>query len=321
MKLTTTHRRTGFTLLELLVVIGVMLVLATLALFLAPRFQDDQRTTRGADLVTGWLLIQKQRAHRDQVPRGVRLVRDPNNPNFINSIMYIEQPEDWSNPTTTVQVPSPAPIPPPVANAGEYRTAWIANKDLAGEGVVQVGDFLVLDAESTPLNAHRIASASLVTLPGGQVGTHLIFGSAEGTSLRGVPGVHQSSGFRIVRQPRAMVGEQPLLFPRDVIVDLAGNFGYPALTTDAGMTVLPGAQLDIVFNQRGQVLGANSIGGKIILRLRNGDRASNDGDQLLITIHTRTGLITTHPVNVDPPFGNPMHDPYLFVRDGKSSGM
>jgi hypothetical protein len=118
-----------------------------------------------------------------------------------------------------------------------------------------------------------------------------------------------------------MVGEQPLQFPRDVVIDLAGNFGYPALTTDAGLTVLPGASLDIVFNQRGQVLGANSIGGKVILRLRNGDRASNDGDQLLITIHTRTGLITTHPVNVDPPFGNAMHDPYLFVRDGKSSGM
>ena len=116
-----------------------------------------------------------------------------------------------------------------------------------------------------------------------------------------------------------MVGEQPLLFPRDVVIDLRPSMllSDGVTITDGGISQLPGNSPDIVFNQRGQVIGANGIGGKIILRLRNGDRECNDGDQLLITIHTRTGLITTHPVNVDPPFG----DPYLFVRDGKSSGM
>lgn len=342
-------RRTAFTLLELLVVIGIMLVLATLALFLTPRLADDHRTVRGADVVGGWLLIQKQRAHRDQLPRGVRLVQNTDNPSFVTEMIYIEQPDEWRNPDVQIQIPSPPlmtppPLPPPVppppmGNPNHFRTAFIFNKNLVGEEILpplfnQTGDILVLDDESEPHSSHRIAYAEYRQTASGQFGTYLVFGSADtsalfpyGTSDRrvdvGLAGVYgpRANTFRIVRQPRAMVGEQPLQLPRDVVIDLANNFGYPALTTDAGHTVLPGNSLDILFNQRGQLMGANSMGGKIILRMRNGDRASNDGDQLLITIYSRTGYIATHPVNVDPPFGSPLHDPYRFVRDGRASGM
>jgi len=327
------HSRSGFTLLELLVVIGVILVLATLALFIAPRLNDDQRIVRGSDLIQGWMLIQKQRAHRDQVPRGIRLVQNTDNPGFVSEMFYIEQPEDWKG--GSLQVPSPfvpgdPPIPPGVP---PLATAFIANKDLVNEGVVSAGDHLVLDSyETVPLNSHRIFLAQYLPTNGSRpAGTRFILGAADGTAFRGVAGPigPGETNFRIVRQPRVMVGEQPLQLPKECVIDLAGNtiggIPYPALTTDAGNTVLPGGSLDIIFGSRGQVIGANAIGGKIILRMRgvgaDNMRPSDQGDQLLITIHTRTGLITSHPVNLDPPFGLPGHDPYRFVRDGKTSGM
>lgn len=323
------HSRSGFTLLELLVVIGVILVLATLALFIAPRLNDDQRIVRGSDLIQGWMLIQKQRAHRDQVPRGIRLVPNADNPRFVSEMHYIEQPEDWKG--GSLQVPSPfVPGDPPIPlGAPPLATAFIANKDLVNEGVVSAGDYLVLDSyETVPLNSHRIFQAQYLPANGSRpAGTRFILGAADGTAFRPVAGPigPGETNFRIVRQPRVMVGEQPLQLPRECVIDLAGNMTFPPLTTDGGNTWLPGQSLDIIFGSRGQVIGDNAIGGKIILRMRgvgaDGMRPSNQGDQLLITIHTRTGLITSHPVNLDPPFGSPGHDPYRFVRDGKTSGM
>lgn len=334
-------RRPGFTLIEMLVVIGIILVLATLTMFIAPRLQDDQRTARGSDVIQGWLMIAKQQAHRDQVPRGIRIVPNAMNPSIATELFYIEQPEDYnglrnaadSQPTSylasTITIPSPI-VPPP--GVPPLATAFIPNRDLVGEEIINAtgGDFVMLDSyETVPANGHRIFSAAFLQAPaaaGGQFGTHLVFGAADNSitnSYRPVGGPvgPGERSFRIVRQPRVMVGEKPLQLPRDVIIDLANNFGNPALTTDAGHTFLPGGSLDIVFGSRGQVIGANAIGGKIILRVRNGTRNSDDGDQLLITVHTRTGLITSHPVNTDPPFGNVGHDPYRFIRDGKSSGM
>jgi prepilin-type N-terminal cleavage/methylation domain-containing protein len=328
------QRRAGFTLIELLVVIGIILVLATLAIFIAPRLSDDERITRSSDQLQGWFMIQKNRAHRDQIPRGIRLVPDPEHPNFVTHLYYIEQPEDWKG--GTIQIPSPfapgdPPLPPPLL-PGSLATCFVANKDLLNEGIVTPGDNLLLDSyETVPLNSHRIYQVEFLPQNGNRpAGTRLVFGAQDNSvpsSYRPVAGPigPGEANFRIVRQPRVMVGEQPLQLPREAVIDLANNFGFPALTTDGANTVLPGGSLDILFGSRGQVIGANAIGGKIILRLRgvgaDWNMPSDQGDQILIVIHTRTGMVTTHPVNISPPFGMPGHDPYMFVRDGKASGM
>ncbi len=73
--------RRGFTLLELLVVLTLLAVLATLVVvYLIPAFQDNKNVVRGSDRVTTALVIAKQRALRDQAPRGVRFIQDPTIP-------------------------------------------------------------------------------------------------------------------------------------------------------------------------------------------------------------------------------------------------
>lgn len=65
--------RTGFTLVELLVVIFLIVILATLAVAIIPRFQEQSRAARGADQLQGWLLVAKMRAKREGHPVGLRL--------------------------------------------------------------------------------------------------------------------------------------------------------------------------------------------------------------------------------------------------------
>src|SRR5437870_4567467 len=70
-------RRTGFTLVEMMVVLVLMLIVGAVAIMFVPRINEQQKALKGADQVQGALLAAKMRALRDQAPRGVRIVPVP----------------------------------------------------------------------------------------------------------------------------------------------------------------------------------------------------------------------------------------------------
>src|SRR4051794_23355705 len=96
--------RRAFTLVELLVVMAVIIILATISLMVVPGVIEQDRTTDGAGLTRQWMMIAKNRAARDQLPRGLRLLiaPDPNNryktpanggsPLLVTELQYIEAP-------------------------------------------------------------------------------------------------------------------------------------------------------------------------------------------------------------------------------------
>jgi prepilin-type N-terminal cleavage/methylation domain-containing protein len=342
--------RRGFTLIELLVVIGIMLVLASLALFISPRVAEDQRTVRGADLISGWLLVSKQRAIRDQAPRGIRLVPGPDsfgNNAWANQMVYIERPVDYRPPSPAYLVyPAPQNLAAQAAPAPLSATVFIAGKDLTnasspGNPIVSPGDYLVFDTlEVPPYNSHciwnlwRVQGGTLIAL-GSTDGTY--YGSVNNstqTNINPVTATSSTTGpqtFRFVRSSRPLIGEPVLQLPRDIIVDLApapGTAGWAPDQGTPGPTLLPaianlpgppinqaGDAYDIVFSPRGVILGNNGTGGKVILRVRNSARPPTDGDQLYVTVYTAGGTISTHPVNL----ANPLNY-YSFTQDGYSSG-
>src|SRR5262245_32805075 len=71
--------RRGITLVELLVVLAIMTALFGLVAAVAPRFGDRQRPSRGAAQLQSWLTLARNRALRDQRPRGIRMPSIPNN--------------------------------------------------------------------------------------------------------------------------------------------------------------------------------------------------------------------------------------------------
>ncbi len=91
--------RRGYTLVELLVVMGLIILLAALALGISQSgMLGSQKVISASDRTSQWLLISKQRAIRDQAPRGVRFYSNP--AGGFTEAQYIESPEAW--------VPNPA---------------------------------------------------------------------------------------------------------------------------------------------------------------------------------------------------------------------
>jgi prepilin-type N-terminal cleavage/methylation domain-containing protein len=350
--------RRGFTLMELLIVIGIMIILASLVALVAPRMRESQKTTRGADLLQGWLFIAKEETYRDKLPRGVRLVRDANNPNWVRECQYIEQPEEYRG--GFVQVPSPyaaqiQPNPPasPNNNVPANATAFITRQnigpalDLANTGVILAGDFLTFDV--APYTTHRIYQATFVPQQGNTPGgTHLIFAAAD--YYTGAPPlpcptwspvpaqgggtqIQQQTSFHIIRQARPRAGEDVLKLPKDIVIDLT-----PPAPQGSGWSQLPGLNypnlainagdnpLDIIFNPRGGVMGLNASGGNV------GGQAV--GSIMILWIHDSTKPYPQGDQNFVAVYGRTgfiaAHPfdmsgsataPYTFVLDGRNSGM
>src|SRR6267154_2106627 len=87
--------RRGMTLVELLVVMVIMLILATIVVAFAPGFSDAQKVARGADQLQGWLLSARQSARTNRVPTGLRLIVSNN---VVTDLLYIQQPPIFTVP-------------------------------------------------------------------------------------------------------------------------------------------------------------------------------------------------------------------------------
>jgi prepilin-type N-terminal cleavage/methylation domain-containing protein len=304
----TRRRSAGFTLVELLVVVFLILVIATLVVAFAPRLAERQKVPRGASQLQGWLLIAKQRAKRDQLPTGVRLQPDPNNPNTYRELQYIQKPDDWTG--GQVQV-----------NAGTLNVVNLVpgtGADFIGGGAftdptlypVQIGDYIEIKGGGL---VRRIAvppaQTSLTLAP---------------TSAYPYP-IQPTSDYRIIRSPRPLVGEANLDMPKDIAIQGNTSPDNPVNTAllfgsvprhDTAMFV------DILFSPAGPLLKTDAayavpgVGGEaVILWVRDVSLDSpTDGEPLLLTIYAKTGLIAVHPVS-------PLPDYFTAVKDGRSSGL
>jgi prepilin-type N-terminal cleavage/methylation domain-containing protein len=168
--------RPAFTLVEMLIVVTIMLIITVAVVAVAPRFTDDRKLTRAADQIAQIFLTAKQRALRDQIPTGVRLLIDQQRSNLSattplilgTEMQYIQQPDDFKGGRiglTTVQLP-PAITGTPFM---EYVLAAVPDPsspvDFTGGfsdptlWPVQAGDFLEVKGEGL---VHRI----LQVIPG-----------------------------------------------------------------------------------------------------------------------------------------------------------
>jgi prepilin-type N-terminal cleavage/methylation domain-containing protein len=68
-------RRRGFTLVELLVVMAVMALIASIGIYAFQPYSSHSSVNGGAQLLQSWLNTARQRALRDGAPRGIRLLQ------------------------------------------------------------------------------------------------------------------------------------------------------------------------------------------------------------------------------------------------------
>jgi prepilin-type N-terminal cleavage/methylation domain-containing protein len=275
----------GFTLIEMVVVIALTVVLLALAVALVPRLQEQARAAFGAEQIQGWLLIARQQAQRDKTPTGLRLLLDANG--FVRQLETIQQPD-------------------PLAAQGACRGCGGTNPllfdaptDFSGgagdpdQAVVRPGDYLELNGGG---RVHQILA---VRSPGA-------LDLALPVPLPGTP------TWRIIRQPRPLLGEHRLMLPLDIGVDL-----NPGRSQGVPVRVVPPATefREILFAPSGAVIGKGTVGDKIFLWVRDVSRDDPyEAEPTILAVQVRTGFISAHPVN-------PTGDPFLFAKDDRSSGM
>jgi prepilin-type N-terminal cleavage/methylation domain-containing protein len=284
------RKRSGFTLIELTVVITIILVLTALAVLFLPGIMERQRASSGAAQLQSWLMVARARAVRDQAPRGVRL--NVTNGGLVTAVQYIEAPPDFSGGTLLS-----------IANVGNLPTVTFAGIDLTAGGQVAAGDYLEINGGGQTYQITAVANATTLSLAASPQLDDVINNSFTPTTR-----------YRIIRQARVLSGEDSLQLPDSVAVDLslsrAGNTNT-ALTTVIDPTT---NSIDILFDRNGTVIGTGAGFDKFILWVKDVTLDTTEGDQTLVTVYTRTGNIEAHPVNTDGP------DPYSFVKEGRASG-
>jgi prepilin-type N-terminal cleavage/methylation domain-containing protein len=270
--------RRAFTLVELLVVITLVLVLAALAVMFIPNMADQQRAAEAGAQVQGWLNIARQRALRDQAPRGIRFYPSSASAGICIEAQYIDQPDDF--------------VSGMIQTSGNNSTIVFSGADSLSS--VQPGDYLEVLGSGT---AHQIsavnAATNTITLS-----STLPF---SGLSTTGAPTwiSTPTSAYRIIRQPRVS-GEEKLMLPANTGVDLSGT-----LSQFSGST---SSQLDILFTPSGNVIGAQAGQSQVILWVYDttlSQKTANGGEPTLIVINVRSGMIAAVPVNPSGGFATP----------------
>lgn len=308
------RRRAAFTLVELLTVISIILVLAAMLVGVAFSGSQKQIVPNGSSNLVGWLKTAQAYALRDQKPYGLRIRADANG--LITAAQYIEQPDDWRGPlgstvtfsglTGTETAGAPFTVtgssgPPAVDFSGGIKSSFAAADD---HWAVRAGDFLECDSG-------RIAVISVVNnntttlqclLPPGDSPVIWSAGSSTGN-------------WRVVRQPRPMIGADLLSLPAGVAINTVANTTFPS-----PLPAPVSGNIDILFSPTGAVITPGTPGRDIRLWLVDTTQqgfspsaSSFAGSPLIVTVAVRTGLISVQAVS-------PGANPYLFVQDGKSSG-
>jgi prepilin-type N-terminal cleavage/methylation domain-containing protein len=305
-----THQkhRPGFTLVELLVVMAIMVMLAALLVGLLPNAANSEREARAARLVQGWLNIAKQRAVRDQAPRGLRLFPGSNNPLWVGSAQYIEQPDDFTGGTLQTDPAQLPPNPPVPFDSVAFTLA--GGSDLVNGQVfppnspsdmelwnVQPGDYLEILGTGLVYDIVTVTSPSTI-----KVSPALTY-----------PITTPTAYYRILRRPR-VVGNDTLALPNGTVIDLATNVAYGNPLPPSASASTPGV-IDILFSPSGAVITRGASTATINLWVRapsENPTLVNDPFQsypTIVAIFTRTGLVGAYPPAVNNPGG-----PYVTIH-------
>ncbi len=391
-------RRDGFTLIEMLVVIAIILAVAAMAAVFAPSVNDNQKLSRAVDNLEQWLLTAKMRARRDGLSTGLRFVPAPGDaPGTYSQFQYIQQPDPLVGGYIDYAGVHGGTI---VSASGgmvtfgnvDFSLSLGANPPLDAFGrqqwLVQTGDYLEINGGgvfsiwgvvfpapglpatqlvlggslgptsantgftspwTTPVQATVVASVPVpYPTPTSVTGALATFAGLAPPANTGSPlttiisplfppaqlpppgsflwqsAYEQSlvlgptTNYRILRQPRVLIGEEPVTLPTNYAANFNPIPGSGSLLP--GSNVLPGASgyPEILFSPTGAVVGSNA-GTPIIcisvwdttLDLTDPNVSQRVG---IVGVQSRSGFIGAYSVSLS---GNP----FLFVQTARESGL
>jgi prepilin-type N-terminal cleavage/methylation domain-containing protein len=192
-------KRRAFTLVELLVAVGIIAMLLGLVAMSFPRFNEREQLTRAVDKLRTGLLTARLWAKRDQVVSGIKFLKDPNG--MYYGYQFVQQPV----------LPSVGTI------SGNYALGSTGPISLTRTNVTAINaksDYLVISG----LNPHLVNSIS---------GNSVVLASGlEGDAL-------DKTNFRIIHGPIAIPMQEDVIFQPDSSNDPVSNPAMIYIDTSA----------------------------------------------------------------------------------------
>jgi type II secretory pathway pseudopilin PulG len=231
-------RRGSFTLLELLVSLGIILILATLTMRLLNATLNSDRIRNGARELQSFLAGARDRAIYAGQPRGVRLIQDPLDRSTVHSFVYIGAPSQFTDGTqislTTTGTVSTINFPNP-----QTANTWTL---LVQRGLLTDGAYITLGGTlySMARNPAGSATWSLTT-----------------TNYQGATNTPLAYTLQLLPSP--LPGEEPRTLPQNIVIDLDTSVLPPTWGSPGAIT----GSLDVLFSPNGTVTGTVAAAGRI----------------------------------------------------------
>jgi prepilin-type N-terminal cleavage/methylation domain-containing protein len=299
--------RKAFTLIEMLLVLGIIALLAVIALPISLRVMESRNVAQGVTQLETALSQAKSRAMFDKRSHGIRFLRKSTDPKLVNGrptnpdFFRIEQFEKVEDP-------------------GPFADGWVFNVDpqkqphilngavqtgtLDFQGSVLPGDLLELNGGGQLYPVLAVRGPNVLELARPLAVTDLIFPQS-------IPSGARPSNYRIFRRPRPIPGEKPAILPANVVIDAQPIAATPnAPSRSLGMP----PDLTILFSPSGRVIGSAAANDMICLWVQD-TSDGNAENRALVVIYTRTGTIASYAIDEAN-----AADPYSFARTGRGAG-
>lgn len=288
-----TNKRAGFTLIELMVVIGILLILATLAFAVFNANRSSDRMRSAARVAQSAFLGAKDRALHAKDLRGLRLTRDQTDTTLVNGFVYLQPIPNLIYGSGSIQLERHSLTGPPAPGAQKG--------DADSPDVIYVRGFNPQYATYPTVDffvkSQFFASPGRIRIPAGtgqwynftldtsgpyvpsQSNEYLhlsspFIGSGSGNPSPAVVAFDQNSGFsscEIQLYNEVLPFHSPISLSSAVVIDLKFSSPNVIAISQASATPQPSPLpfIDIMFSPRGMVTGPLAAQGPLHFLMRD----------------------------------------------------
>ena len=298
-------KTSGFTLVELLVVMTIMVVFASLTAAFYPSLKADNAISRVSTMVQSNFVAARQRAKRDRVPTGIRMQLDADG--RCTQLLLVQKPEELNVNTlgniTAVNI-----------TAGSVSGVLTFAQPLTQAGfedLIFPYDCVVNNSSGESLIISGISGNNASFLPSFSI-----------PNFNQIP----FSDYRVIRMPRTIPGENKVDIPDEYEISLS-KYGSIApgkesfARSNLPISTLAVSTFDIIFDPTGTV-SCPGLSGDAVLWLHKFTNEPTDfSNDALICIRKINGKIGAFPVDRLNNSNPADFSPFGFTKDPRNEGL